>query len=432
MRLLILFLLILQISWAVPQFAREYQTSCFTCHTNIPMLNETGESFLRNGFRFSPDDVASLKEFITHGNRQYEPLGAMAGFNYSDKNSNSELSGKVKLYFAGTFNKYISLFAMSRQNINTNNPNAPKLFQEDSSIAYVNFAFNEPEHLLRAGLMAPFTQLGNIQRSFADSALHGLPSGTKGKDMYKSPLQRTGIGNYKGAEYSYLYNEKLLLLISYGDAVDHGGGSNAHKGGQGSGNIGKNPQGSYGAGNNLGGNQKGKGKIKLLMMQNGGFGAQNGMSGMNGNSSAGHGGSNGDDSQLLAGLRYFFDSGWKVGLLYGYKEQKGGDIDSVIIPIEKDFGKWYVTSVIVYSDSDKEGDYKGIENAVLYKLKENSFIRGILNYGLDDNDNDETGCSLTYSIILNDFAMLHITGAYANSIEDIDDTQLKISFNLFF
>ncbi|MRI58883.1 MAG: hypothetical protein C6H99_05185 [Epsilonproteobacteria bacterium] len=452
MRLLLLLFFLFQASWAIPQFAREYQTSCFTCHTNIPMLNETGESFLRNGFRFSEEDVASLKEFITHGDRQYEPLGAMVGLNYSDKNKNNELTGKVKLYFAGTLNKYLSLFAMSRQNINTENPNAPKLFQEDSSTAYINFAFNEPAHLLRAGLMAPFTQLGNIQRSFADSALHGLPAGIQGKEMYRSPLQRTGIGNFKGGEYSFLYNNKLLFLISYGDPVDHGGpsgksmsggGGSSHMGGnshtadgfgsigQGAGHMGAGHSGqgsSFGHGSSMDATQK----IYLFhtgTTSSGGFG-QSGMG--HGGQGIGPGSRDGDSSQLLAGVRYFFDSGWKVGVLYGAKEERGMDIDSILVPIERDFGRWYLTSILVYSDSDKDGEYKGIENALLYKLQENAFIRAIINYGIDDNDDDETGCSLSYSLIVNDFAMIHVTGAYANTLTDQDDTQLKISFNLFF
>ena len=436
MRLVLLIVLLIQASWAIPQFAREYQTSCFTCHTNIPMLNETGESFLRNGFRFSPEDPASLKEFITHGERQYEPLGAMVGVNYSDKNKNNELTGKVKLYFAGTLNKYLSVFAMSRQNINTDNPNAPKLFQEDSSIAYVNLAFNEPEHLLRAGLMAPFTQLGNIQRSFADSALHGLPSGSKGKDMYKSPLQRAGLGNFKGAEYSYLYNNKLLFLVSYGDPVSHGGHSNGQ--GQNSGHTG-NMGGTHtcgtdhtnmtgGMGSSQGHGQAGGMQTAYLfhmnaqsggMMQGNGMGHQTMQSG-------------GESSQFLSGIRYFFDNGWKIGVLYGSKEERGMTTDSLLVPIEKDFGKWYLTSILVYSDSDKDGEYKGIENALLYKLKENAFIRGIINYGMDENDNGETGCALSYSVIVKNFAMIHVTGAYAEAINGEDDTQLKVSFNLFF
>ncbi len=37
---------------AVPAFARQYGTSCETCHTTFPVLTPFGEAFRRNGFRF--------------------------------------------------------------------------------------------------------------------------------------------------------------------------------------------------------------------------------------------------------------------------------------------------------------------------------------------------------------------------------------------
>jgi hypothetical protein len=37
---------------ALPVFARRYQTSCSTCHTQFPRLNPFGEAFRRNGYQF--------------------------------------------------------------------------------------------------------------------------------------------------------------------------------------------------------------------------------------------------------------------------------------------------------------------------------------------------------------------------------------------
>jgi hypothetical protein len=39
-------------SWAIPAFARRYETSCSTCHTQFPNLNAFGEAFRRNGYQF--------------------------------------------------------------------------------------------------------------------------------------------------------------------------------------------------------------------------------------------------------------------------------------------------------------------------------------------------------------------------------------------
>ena len=47
---------------AIPVFARKYQTSCITCHTMYPKLNDVGEAFRRNGYQFASDDDVLVKE----------------------------------------------------------------------------------------------------------------------------------------------------------------------------------------------------------------------------------------------------------------------------------------------------------------------------------------------------------------------------------
>src|SRR6202171_1248724 len=47
---------------AIPAFSRKYQTSCATCHINYPELNDFGEAFKRNGFKFPKDDESFVKE----------------------------------------------------------------------------------------------------------------------------------------------------------------------------------------------------------------------------------------------------------------------------------------------------------------------------------------------------------------------------------
>jgi hypothetical protein len=39
-------------SYAIPAFARKYNTSCATCHVGFPKLNAFGEAFRRNGYQF--------------------------------------------------------------------------------------------------------------------------------------------------------------------------------------------------------------------------------------------------------------------------------------------------------------------------------------------------------------------------------------------
>jgi hypothetical protein len=47
---------------AIPAFSRKYQTSCATCHSNYPELNDFGEAFKKNGFKFPKDDEVFIKE----------------------------------------------------------------------------------------------------------------------------------------------------------------------------------------------------------------------------------------------------------------------------------------------------------------------------------------------------------------------------------
>jgi hypothetical protein len=49
-------------SYGIPAFARKYQTSCSTCHSNYPELNDFGEAFKKNGFKFPKDDETFVKE----------------------------------------------------------------------------------------------------------------------------------------------------------------------------------------------------------------------------------------------------------------------------------------------------------------------------------------------------------------------------------
>ena len=49
-------------SSAIPAFSRRYQTSCTTCHNNYPELNDFGEAFKKNGFKFPKDDEVFVKE----------------------------------------------------------------------------------------------------------------------------------------------------------------------------------------------------------------------------------------------------------------------------------------------------------------------------------------------------------------------------------
>lgn len=56
-----IFLLFPAFSHAIPAFARQYQTSCSTCHLDFPKLNDFGKAFKDAGFKFPTDDEGMLK-----------------------------------------------------------------------------------------------------------------------------------------------------------------------------------------------------------------------------------------------------------------------------------------------------------------------------------------------------------------------------------
>lgn len=47
---------------SIPAFSRKYQTSCTTCHNMYPELNDFGEVFKKNGFKFPKDDETFVKQ----------------------------------------------------------------------------------------------------------------------------------------------------------------------------------------------------------------------------------------------------------------------------------------------------------------------------------------------------------------------------------
>jgi hypothetical protein len=46
---------------AIPAFARQYGTSCSTCHLDFPKLNDFGKAFKDAGFKFPKDDESFIK-----------------------------------------------------------------------------------------------------------------------------------------------------------------------------------------------------------------------------------------------------------------------------------------------------------------------------------------------------------------------------------
>lgn len=77
-------------SGAVPSFARTKGTTCNTCHTQWPLLNETGRQFLEQGFvpgeQLQVDNMSIQKNF---------PISARLNLNLIDKRTSADSTGAL-------------------------------------------------------------------------------------------------------------------------------------------------------------------------------------------------------------------------------------------------------------------------------------------------------------------------------------------------
>jgi hypothetical protein len=58
---IVVFLCAVPSARAIPAFARQYGTSCATCHVDFPKLNDFGKAFKDAGFKFPKDDESFIK-----------------------------------------------------------------------------------------------------------------------------------------------------------------------------------------------------------------------------------------------------------------------------------------------------------------------------------------------------------------------------------
>ncbi len=382
-------------SYSIPTFAREYQVDCIACHTNIPQLNEVGERFLRNGFRFSKNDIVLFQEFIkSEEKKRFEPISIMVGFSYADKDNAGNLSMGTKLYLAGTITDTLSLFASTKQDFNYKGENVINMFKEQSSIFYIQFAPDEPTHLFRLGLMSPLTEFGNIQKSFADSGLVGIrlkPSG----GIYKTPLQSAGVSNIKGIEYSIMPTDKFMFLISAGKLTIQPGGTQTTS-------ITTTTT-----------SKKNKSLLTNILEENPDW----------------------DNYQILTGVKFLSGTGYSLSFILNKNKNNGTENNSYLLSFERNVFPIYLTSVIAYVDNDKKDNYYGIQNAITYAITQNDYIRTIISIGKYEAKDTDYGYSLLYSKIfkiLGFTSIFHFVISYVDPAYSQNDTFVKTSINFSF
>ena len=229
------------------------------------------------------------------------------------------------------------MWASSKEQFNPDKDDQ-KLFESGNSQLYLQYNILEAKHAIRVGLLSPFTQLGNLGRSMGHSGLHG---GDGHGVNYFSPLEHANVNKIKGAEYSYLFDNNVLLLASYGEQVQ------SHHG-------------------------------------------------------QGHGYSVEEEDAFLAGVTYRTESNYKVGLIYNHTEVRDDTYYSLIVPLEKEFASFIWNSSLVYANDSNE-DYIGLENALTFPVGDMAHVKAIFNVDNDEFDNNNFGYSLGYTKIYNIF-----------------------------
>lgn len=361
---------------ANPTFARQYDLACSSCHTQVPALNEMGLGFLRNGFRMSSADVTTLQRLRdTNSSNYYSPIGAIIGLSANSKSDG--INQLVKLYLSGTLTDSLSFMALTKESFNSQKQ-GQELFLSNNSQLYAQYNLLESKHVFRAGLLSPLTQLGNIERSMGHSGLHINASHG---NRYLSPFQNTKIKKMKGAEYSYLFDNSILLLTSYGKTTNSG------------------PE------DDLASNYSDRSRHYRNQMEET------------------------DKKAFLGGITYKTESNYRIGLIYNHIDHKDANQYSLLVPIEKEYTDFIWNSAFVYVN-EVEGDYFGLENVVTIPLRDMEHLKVIVNVDKDQNKNTNLGYSLGYTNIYKMFIFSVVAGRV--NTETFSEDKLNGAINIIF
>jgi hypothetical protein len=388
---------------ATPVFATQYKMKCNACHSMMPTLNKTGLTFLRNGFRFSKDDQSMASQFLDANSSKSRllPIKGLVGVNVDTQNR-SDVE-KLNLYLGGSLSESMSMYAVTRSTYNMEQNN--NLFGETNSRAFFQWNPDGNKHVVKIGWMDPLTMFSNADRVLMDNALMGSglmkqapdsilkPSWVQAqplppapsedatpeevaeynmlimpKQPYMLPISYAGVGLVKGAEYSYLYNDKVMFLVNYGipSSLSYADDSEDTE---------------LTAGIEL----KDIGGYNIGVVYN--------------HSEIGNIGST---SYIVPIEKEFFD------------------------------GQMMFQQSFVYKETDQFAEpYYGSQTTFVYEMDEETQLRGIASIDKDEAKNTGKGYSVTYSKSWNDKYLVHLTGARHKGVV-FDESIAKLSAYMFF
>ena len=163
-------------AFAIPAFARKYETSCQTCHTGFPKLNPFGEAFRLNGYRMPKETEDQIKiKPVSIGADAYKKMFPKAIYP-------SDLPGQVPLAL----------------NVKMANVYESSIDETGHSIVHNDFQFPQEANLFAGGTLGEhFGFLGEV--TWAEN-----PDGSSETELEHMQLQ---AGSFIGPEH--LFNVKI-------------------------------------------------------------------------------------------------------------------------------------------------------------------------------------------------------------------------------
>ncbi len=398
--LVVLFGLFTQLQ-ATPIFAAQYKMKCVSCHTMMPTLNKRGLQFLRNGFRFSQSDKTVAEAFLDANSSENRllPIRGLVGLNIDTKERNDV--EKFNIYFGGSMTNELSVYGVTRSTYNKKiNHN---LFGESNSRAYIQWNPSGSEHAIRLGWMDPLSMFSNTNKGLMDNALMGSgllkrapksikkPSWAKNRPLPPKPGANATPQEIKEYNMMKMSKQPYMLPVPYAGV-----------------GLVKGIEYSY------------LYNEKALFLVNYGipsspFYAET------------------DDSELTVGFELRDMGGYNFGLVYMHQEIANIEVDSYILPIEKEFfgGQLQLQQSFVYKDSDQyENPYYGSQTTFTYQIDNESQVRAIISFDQDEAEEFNGGYALTYSKSWNDRFLIHVTGARHKG-KVFDESIMKLSIYMF-
>ena len=353
---------------ATTVFARQYNMQCSSCHVGTPpMLNQTGMTFFRNGFRFSKDDLTTLKRALDDNNSVL-PVGVFVGGGYKNATLTVQTpKGKIvkdkevtnptaSLFLSGSLNQNWSAFIGGKFAYLEEDPlSSDRTFKMLRKKFYLQYTNEDTKHVTRVGLLSPYAQLGNVDKGSEYSGLNDVP------DIFITPLTIANEKFMYGFDYTYLMDNGITLLAAAGQLDDSNNENDLTLG------I------SYFNNSNF--------RISAIVNK-----------------------ITATDSTL-------------VQKKYTPSERRLGERTTVVIPLEYSTSFGYLNTALVYSDVNRKPteDYYGWETSLTVPIFEIGKLRAIFT----TDNNSDVGYSLGYSQIF--YESLMVSASYANFTTDNAD-----------